>query len=807
MTRARLFAAGATITACALTFPAAAPQVPAVGSATVVPIQITGDDASRFTLVVMADGYTAADMPQFRRDLDKHLNILWAYEPFRSYRNYFNIYAVEAVSQDSGLTCDPGLLEERNMDPALRQKLQQRNTVFGLNFGGGCTNVNARGVTPANAQNARVREYAAKATPNPDQILIIGNSRTYGGIGGGIATSTGSNSLSPLITPHEIGHSLGRLTDEYTYSQRGVAGGTYRGGEPNNVHTTILTEDEMRTQQKKWWRWLGEPSEAGGLIGRFEGGSGNTKGIWRPSKHSMMISLGYFYDQVSREQMVRQISAKVGLIAASTSTDAPVKRSGMLWINVAHPVYHSLEITWTVGDREVTSAKNQTQLDLTKIGLGAGSQTVTVTVVDPTEFVRDPAIRAQALTATKTWSISADSAATPADARMATLRDRGLAADPNNPTRPLFVPRIGMTTDAKRPVAGTEVVYIELTHPDPAVPDPMLVSPSVNWTLDGHAVLDASGALSFALAPRHLSPGTHRLTVSVGLTGGSTPPDTRSWTIDNTMPTVAYTLSTPVITLPGGPEPHAFMRDQFTMKLDPKDDQPGYIVAEFRVDGDGWHHYYGWPDAPPGTPFKFTARGTNIKELIYGSLSSEGLSPQPWEPREPGWGAHRIEYRAKDAAGNIGDVSAFRVTVMPAPACTSTITGSRGALRVDSGVTCLENATITGDVIVAAGASLVATRGSILGSLTTTGASTIELVGTTVSGKMLVTGTTGRVTLFGATAGQDAVFPDNATATAPLIIGSTFRGTLACTGNSTPPSNGGSKNTVTRGASGQCSGQ
>ena len=216
------------------------------------------------------------------------------------------------------------------MDPALRKKLQQKNTVFGLNFGGGCTNVNARGVTPH--RHRRTRRSAStrrKATPNPDQILIIGNSRTYGGIGGGIATSTGSNALSPLITPHEIGHSLGRLTDEYTYSARGRAGGTYTGNEPGNVHTTLLTEDEMKAQQKKWWRWLGEPSESGGIIGRYEGGSGNTKGIWRPSKHSMMISLGYFFDQVSREQMVRQISARVGLIAASTPTDEPIARDAV----------------------------------------------------------------------------------------------------------------------------------------------------------------------------------------------------------------------------------------------------------------------------------------------------------------------------------------------------------------------------------------------------------------------------------------------------------------------------------------------
>src|SRR5262245_33998796 len=78
-----------------------------VGSATVVPIQITGDPAKRFSMVVMGDGYTAADMPKYRAHLDKHLNILWSIEPFRSYRSYINVYSVEIVSGESGITCDP----------------------------------------------------------------------------------------------------------------------------------------------------------------------------------------------------------------------------------------------------------------------------------------------------------------------------------------------------------------------------------------------------------------------------------------------------------------------------------------------------------------------------------------------------------------------------------------------------------------------------------------------------------------------------------------------------------------------------
>ena len=202
--------------------------------------------------------------------------MLWSIEPFRSYRSYINVYAVEIVSGQSGITCDPEIREK---------KATPLRTIFN----GGCTNPNARGIT---IDESAAKSYASRATPHFDQILVLANTDTYGGIGGVVATTSGGNSLGPLITPHEIGHSLGKLRDEYTYSARGKPGGPYSGDEPDSPHMTLLTEEQMRQQQRKWWRWLGETSESGGVIDRFEGGSSRTSGIWRPSKHSMMISIG-----------------------------------------------------------------------------------------------------------------------------------------------------------------------------------------------------------------------------------------------------------------------------------------------------------------------------------------------------------------------------------------------------------------------------------------------------------------------------------------------------------------------------------
>lgn len=618
----------AVLAAASLAIDAAPRQEPA--PATVVPIQVTGDPSARFSLVVLGDGYTAAEQAKFRAQLDKHLNILWSVEPFRSYRNYFNVYAVEIVSPESGIDCDPEVRE-------------RRTTPLRLRFGGGCTNINARGVTVPSEAEATVMQYATRATPTPSQILIIGNSDTYGGIGGRLATTTGGNAISPLITVHELGHSLGGLGDEYTYSARGVAGGTYEGAEPNAIHFTLLDEEQMKAQQKKWWRWLGEPSDAGGRIGRFEGGSSRTKGIWRPSKHSMMISLGYYFDQVSRERMTQRIAERTKLIAASPPTDAPILRGDHLWIDPAHPVYHQLEITWKVDDTTIPNPSNLPYLDLSTAKLPPDAKTVSVTVVDPTPFVRDPEIRSKALTATRTWTFVPN-------ASVGSI----LSSIPNE--------LVARSTPTTRPVGGTDVIYIELGRSNRANAQKL---PPITWSVDGKVIKEAAQKLSLPLASLSLGPGSHTVSVTVA---GTPKSESRTWTVDNTPPTVSYTLSPSVRSVVDADGiPHVTMRDEFTMKLEPKDDQPGYLVAEFRVNGDGWHHYYGWPDAPAGTPFKFTPRGTTIKELVYGSLSAEGLSPQPWEPREPGFGTHLIEYRAIDAAGNIGPAKSFRVTLTKTP--------------------------------------------------------------------------------------------------------------------------------------------
>ncbi|MEU9859639.1 M64 family metallopeptidase [Streptomyces sp. NPDC047971] len=588
-----------------------------VGSATVVPVQTTGPADKRFNLVLMGDGYTAEEMPAFRADVEKHLNVLWSIEPFASYRSYINVWAVEVPSPESGVDCDPGLDAPR------------RDTPLNMGFWGGCNPGSVqRLLTVDSARAAALADLVPGTSGANRQIVALAHSDTYGGAGGSYATASGGNALSSLITPHEIGHSLGKLQDEYDYYARGVAGGTYAGTEPSSAHHTLLTEEQMREQRAKWWRWLGEPSEAGGVIGRFEGGLYSTKGVWRPSKHSIMKTLGYAFDQVEREVMVQAISAKVDLVQRHTPNTAPIGADRTVWVDTLHPLGGELSVVWRLDGRTIGSGDARA-IDLRRTRLSPGNHTLTATVSDPTPFVRDPAVRGSAaLTRTVGWTVNR--ALTTPEAEV------GAAFTGHTPTA--------------SPVGARSVVHADTTHPTRG-------TFPVRWRLDGRTVDNPGNDRDLDLRSLRLGPGTHTLTAAIPGTDAEV-----RWTVDARPATQSYELSEPLRTVSRPGRPVEYVYDgEFTMRLTAKDDQPGAVVSQFRVDGDGWYTYYGWP-TDADAPFRFSPGGTVVDDLVYGKLGSSRAVP--WDDATPDYGTHTIEYRSMDAAGNVSAAKSFRVTLV-----------------------------------------------------------------------------------------------------------------------------------------------
>jgi hypothetical protein len=70
----------------------------------------------------------------------------------------------------------------------------------------------------------------------------------------------------------------------------------------------------------------------------------------------------------------------------------------------------------------------------------------------------------------------------------------------------------------------------------------------------------------------------------------------------------------------------------------------------------------------------------------------------------------------------------------------------------------------------------MATKATVTGGITATGASTVELVGVSVTGSVRLSGTISRITIFGSTIGGDLSVAANKTPKPPTLVGNSVKG-------------------------------
>jgi IgA Peptidase M64/Peptidase M64 N-terminus len=239
-------------------------------------IYSSGDPHTSVDLAFIAEGYKADEMGKFREDVKMMADILFAEAPFSDYKNKFNIWAVESISQDSG-TDIPG--ENIYANTALNSSFYTFNI--------------DRYLTTQDIKS--VNDFAA-VVPH-DNIIVLINSTKYGG--GGVynyysGTTTG-NQLSPKVFIHEFGHGFAGLGDEY-YSSAVAYDEFY----PLNVEPWEPNLTTMVNFESKWKKMIGKdtplptPSEEkyNNVTGLFEGGGYSAKGVFRPEMDCRMKSNG-----------------------------------------------------------------------------------------------------------------------------------------------------------------------------------------------------------------------------------------------------------------------------------------------------------------------------------------------------------------------------------------------------------------------------------------------------------------------------------------------------------------------------------
>ncbi len=190
---------------------------------------ISGDSHTKVDVVILSEGYTKNEEAKFKSDLKRYTKIFFSQEPYKSYKNNFNIWGVFKASEESG-TDEP------------RAGIY-KNTVLNSTF-------NSLGSERylLTEDNKAMRDMAAHVPY--DAIYIMVNHKRYGG--GGIynffCTFISDNQWSSYIFLHEFGHSFAGLADEYYTSDVAYNDFYPKGIEPVEPNITAL----LNPPKVKW---------------------------------------------------------------------------------------------------------------------------------------------------------------------------------------------------------------------------------------------------------------------------------------------------------------------------------------------------------------------------------------------------------------------------------------------------------------------------------------------------------------------------------------------------------------------------
>jgi hypothetical protein len=156
----------------------------------------SGDPSKKLDLLILGDGYTAAERGKFERDARRLVAVLLATSPFKERQRDINVWGLSPASPQSGISRPSQQIFRRTPLGATYDAFDSERYV--LTF-----------------DNRAFRDLAANAPYDVVEILV--NSATYGGGGifGLYSTVAADSVWAPYIFVHEFGHHLAALADEY----------------------------------------------------------------------------------------------------------------------------------------------------------------------------------------------------------------------------------------------------------------------------------------------------------------------------------------------------------------------------------------------------------------------------------------------------------------------------------------------------------------------------------------------------------------------------------------------------------------
>lgn len=265
------------------------------------------------SIVLMGDGFVDQELADgtYRRVMEKAMENLFTEEPVKSLREYFDVFMINAVSE--------------NNDFGMGYK-----TAFSCKLAGGNSTTIIGDDTSVQIYVGKVLDKEKKKE-NSLAVVILNTSAyagtTYWGYQGKnnklvefaiaycpVIDNLDSEHFRQVLVHEAIGHGLGKLEDEYVYSDKGSISTLeiqrirtmQANGWLQNVDFTASKDTVL------WASFLTDSRYQNEHLGVYEGACTYPKGAYRPSEDSMMNSNTCAFNAPSRKSLYEKVM-KIGM--------------------------------------------------------------------------------------------------------------------------------------------------------------------------------------------------------------------------------------------------------------------------------------------------------------------------------------------------------------------------------------------------------------------------------------------------------------------------------------------------------------
>jgi len=300
-------------------------------------LQQMGDPAAKVDLLVLGDGYTAAERGKFEKDARRFMELLFATAPFREHRGQFNVWGLCPAAEESGVSRPSSGIYRRSPVGASYDTFGTERYILTMD-------------------NRALRDIASFAPYEFIEILVNGETYGGGGIFNQFATVAIDNRWSGYVGVHEFAHHFAALADEYYTSDVAYLPPEQKA-EPWEPNVTALLDpanlkwrdlvapgtplptpwdkeefdrfERDIQKQRKELRAAGKPEtemdslfrqerakedtmlgaqKYAGKVGAFEGANYESKGYYRPEVDCIMFTRASSFCAVCRRSIERIIA-------------------------------------------------------------------------------------------------------------------------------------------------------------------------------------------------------------------------------------------------------------------------------------------------------------------------------------------------------------------------------------------------------------------------------------------------------------------------------------------------------------------